>query len=179
MKVLLSVLILFSVAYASSIDEIVIDENSVGKITKDTKPEIATLKKLYPNFTYKKENHYVEDEKNKHPVIEVYDVQKKKIMTILYQGDKIITRAVHDKRIKNKTGKNIGTSFNDTYGDGSYKCFPGYEQYYEKVFCLDGKKLTYMFGSKKYHGNGELPDVNVLRTLQIQEIALMLNEMVE
>lgn len=176
MKVLLALLVLFvfnQVSVAGQKEVIYLHKDGVGKITKTTEPEIKVLKKIYPQFTYKKGPWVWEMEAN--PAIYVYDGSTLAMTIIIYEEKKKIGAIiVTSSKIKNSLGPNLNDEFKKVFKDKPYLnyCEQGLERDHNKVMCEDPsfKNILYAFTSKTYRGRGVMPPIETLNTLRISEM---------
>jgi|GEM_PF-3661665 len=167
------IFIVFSQASVMAKDKVIyIHKDGVGKITRTTKPQIDVLKKIYPQFTYKK-GHWVW-EADEIPAIYIYDGPTLAMTILIGEKKDIATIIVTSSKIKNSLGPNLNDKYKDVTKNKAYDCAHGIERDYRKIMCADmvNKSIVYAFAGKSYEGNYEkMPEIEVLNKLKISEIA--------
>jgi len=126
-------------------DKILLTEESVGPLNKDTAFNLKTIKKLLSDYFVDKETAYIEDES--YPIFKVFKEEKKGevllIITPSWSNPKmkgfknIFSIKIGSNKINNLFGISIGDSLSEVYGKNEHAdCKRGLGKWFSRVYCL-------------------------------------------
>ena len=181
-KLLIAVILLSAMQISAANAPIVINQKSVGPITKNTPYDVKILQRLLPNFEVKKG--VSKSEGITYDTIIVYS-QNKPQFTIVpkEQNNKksIYLISSKSKLLKDSIGAAIGSTFSSVYATSKTpQCMPAQEEMSGLEMCSSphAKNIVYVFAkNKSWHGpDNTVPPLNVLKDWKLREVIWMAND---
>jgi hypothetical protein len=181
-KLLFVALILSATQISWAINPIVINQNSVGPITKNTPYDLKTLQRLLPNFEVKKSKSMSEG--NSYDTIVAYSNNKPQFTIVPKERNNkktIYLISSKSNLLKDSIGTAIGATFSSVYAASKTpQCIPAQEEMSGLEMCASphAKNIVYVFAKNKtWNGpDNTVPPLNVLKDWKLKEVIWMAND---
>ena len=136
--------------------------DGVGPLNAETPFNLRQIGDAFQDYNVAEETHFLNG--SKYPMITVKQ-QADPLLSINpdHQGQNVFSIVVHNNRVGNKLGHQVGEAFNKIYSyEKTEECAPGVEEWEGKVMCYapQNKNILYLFASAQ--GGIE----NVMRTAE-------------
>ncbi|MGZ6478681.1 MAG: DUF1131 family protein [Bdellovibrionales bacterium] len=136
-------------SFGQAVKDLSLSERAVGLLTKDTKANLATLKKLFPYYEVKNEQNYSEGESTGESFM-VYESKKHllNVNTAELNSSKIFSIEIFDPADKTPDGFGVGNSVDSLINaKKALKCWRGMEEKSDTAICRVGNQehLLYTF----------------------------------
>lgn len=150
----------------------VLSPDGVGPLNAETPFNLIRIGDAFQNFNVAQEVQFVQDDK--FPVITVRD-EARPLISINpdYKQSSIFSIIVHDRRIANRLGHQLGATYREVYSYGkTEKCAPGMEEWAGKVMCYapSAGNVLYLFAGQQAVSGDEVPTPDKMADWQLDAI---------
>ena len=151
----------------------VLSPDGVGPLNADTPFNLIRIGDAFQDFNVSEEVQFVQNDK--FPVITVKD-EASPVLSINpdYQHSGIFSIIVHDRRVANRLGHQLGDTYRQVYSYGkTEKCAPGVQEWAGKVMCYapSAGNVLYLFsGGPQALVTNEVPTPDKMADWQLDAI---------